>query len=161
MFRPRWDSHNAADADIQNSPVCGIFTSQCCGVNCLPTHTELHLLRYKLVTLLGAFFSIVSGIALDYLAVTAWRVGDFHSKRVLLRATESPIQFYFITVLGALAGLALVVGGFYFIKKINASRDEREQISRALPGLYRGTRPSILIIGGMLALGCIVAWIST
>lgn len=134
---------------------------QCCDVNCQQTHMELHLLRYKFVTLLGAFISIASGIALNYLTVNAWRVGEFQSKRVLLRVTESPLQFYFITVLGALAGLTLVIGGVYFIKKVKAQREEREQIARLLPRLYGATRPSILIIGGMLAVGCIVVWISS
>lgn len=133
---------------------------QYCDENCLQTYMKLHLLRYKLVTLLGAFVSIASGIALDYLTINAWRVGEFQAKRVLLRATESPVQFYFITVLGALAGLTLIIGGFYFIKNVNASHEEREQIERVIPRLYGETRPSILIIGGVLAVGCLIVWIS-
>ncbi len=138
-----------------------MFTTQCCDVNCLKTQLELHLLRYKLITLLGAFCSIASGIALDYLAVNAWRVGEFRVKRLLLKATESPLQFYFITVLGGLVGIALVVGGFYLFKKIDASRVEREQIARDHPRLYGATRPSILIIGGLLAVGCIAVLIGS
>lgn len=143
------------------SPEWGMFTTQCCDVNCLKTHMELHLLRYKLVTLLGAICSIASGIALDYLAVNAWRVGEFQAKRLLLKAAESQLQFYFLTVLGGLVGIILVVGGFYFIKKIDASRFEREQMARDHPRLYGATRPYILIIGGLLAVGCIAVLIGS
>jgi hypothetical protein len=138
-----------------------MFTTKCCDVNCLQTHTELHLLRYKLITLLGVFCSIASGIALGYLAVNAWRVGEFPVKRLLLKATESPLQFYFITVLGSLVGITLVVGGFYFIKKMDASRVEQDQIARNYSRLYGATRPSILIIGGLLAVGCIAILIGS
>ena len=116
-------------------------------------------LRFGFLTLLGALLSAVAGLSLLYLSTLAWQTGEFHTKRTVLQVTVSPIQFYAITIAGALFGAALLLMTPWLCKKVIASPAERERFMQLHPKLYGPTRPSLLIAIGLLCAVGLVAWL--
>ena len=112
-------------------------------------------MRFIAMTIFGAIAMAISGLALLYLSYHAWRTGEFHLRRSVLDVSDSPVQFYFVTGMGAVFGALLLLAVPSWLRATFSSPSEREKIESNHPKLYGKTRPglfiTLLILVGLVA----------
>lgn len=115
--------------------------------------------RFKVLTAVGTLVSAVLGVVLIYVALAAWQAGEISFRGSLIRAANSPVQFYLLTVSGAALGLGLALSSPFQLSKLWATARERSEISNLHPKLYGKTRASLVVLLVVLLTSFLTAWL--
>jgi hypothetical protein len=115
---------------------------------------------FALHTVFAAVVMAASGAAFIYLSFHSWQSGEFHTRFFdrVLRPTSNPIEFYLVTVAGALFGMALLLYAPLMLSKVFAPPEERARMEADNPKIYGPVRPALLVAIVVLSAMMLTAW---